>query len=107
MKSYKPLDNLVNNVENYIQNNSEKIWKGAKYLVIFPTVLALGLNVLPKFQKPINKIIPTTNTNISEAYAAETKTNVLDYFHNALKSRDEKIAENQILREQISITSLK
>ncbi len=68
MKSYKPLDNLVNNVGNYIQNNSEKIWKGAKYLVIFPTVLALGLNVLPKFQKPINKIIPTTNTNISEIF---------------------------------------
>lgn len=100
MKSYKPLDNLVKGVGNYIQNNSEKIWKGAKYLVIFPTALIVALNVLPKFQNTINKIIPTASTNLSQVDAAEAKTNVLDYFHNALKSRDEKIAENQILREE-------
>ena len=100
MSNYKQLDNLVNTIGNYIQDNSERIWKGTKYLVIFPTLLALGLNVLPNFQKYINKIIPTANTNISEADAAETKPNVLEYFHNTLELRKEKIAENKILREE-------
>ena len=71
MNKYNPLYNLANKARNYIQNNSEKIWKGTKYGIIFPTVLAVGLSAAPKLQETINKIMPTAGTNISEVYAAE------------------------------------
>jgi len=71
MNKYNPLYNLANNARNYIQNNSEKIWKGTKYGIIFPTVLAVGLSAAPKLQETINKIMPTAGTNISDVYAAE------------------------------------
>jgi len=73
MNKYNPLYNLANNARNYIQNNSEKIWKGTKYGIIFPTILAVGLSAAPKLQEKetINKIMPTAGTNISEVYAAE------------------------------------
>jgi len=73
MNKYNPLYNLANNARNYIQNNSEKIWKGTKYGIIFPTILAVGLSAAPKLQEKetINKIMPTAGTNISDVYAAE------------------------------------
>jgi len=76
MKSYKPLDHLVNNIGNYIQNNSEKLKTAAKYGIILPTALAISLSVAPKIQNAINKIIPTANTNISEVYSAEKEQSV-------------------------------
>ena len=100
MKNYNPLNNLSSNIKNYVKSNSEKIWKVTKYGVIFPTALVVGLSFVPKTQNAINKVIPTANTNISEVDAAETKPNVLEYFHKTLESRNEKIAENEILRER-------
>jgi len=48
----------------------------------------------PEIEKAINSY--SQNFSIgSQVVAAETKTNVLDYFHNALNSRDEKIAEKR------------
>ncbi|MHA1483644.1 MAG: hypothetical protein ACTSQA_09475 [Candidatus Heimdallarchaeaceae archaeon] len=71
MNNYKPLDNIINNTKNYIQNNSEKIWKGVKYGVILPTALAVSLSVAPNIQNAIHKFIPIVSSNISQVVAAE------------------------------------
>jgi len=71
MKSYKSLGNLTSTIKNYVQDNSEKLKTGVKYGIILPTALAVGLSVAPKIQNIINKIIPFSNTNISEVTAAE------------------------------------
>jgi hypothetical protein len=71
MNNYKPLDNLVNNAKCYIKNNPEKIWKGVKYGMIFPTAFAVGLSGAPKIQDAISRFIPSLDTNVSQSIAAE------------------------------------
>ncbi len=73
MNKHNPLYSLADKARNYIQNNSEKIKKAAKYGVILPTTIVFALNTAPKLQERINKIMPTAGINISQAYASELK----------------------------------